>query len=277
MVDEEKPGNSSKRDRGPAEAGKAGKSEQRSDRHSLDRRESDRRKHERREPPTGGGPPPSSKIDLDLLLAVDHKAKDRIKRVAVIAVLLHLLLPLFFLIRSSTVVQEKKAVKKAVMKVLKIIPPPKIPPPPVEKEKKIRVIVPDPTPDEPEPIRDPEPPEIIIPEGVEFVIGIPDGPPAPVGPLTAGLAGTTKPKRVHYIEPTYPEEAKRVNLEGYVLLQITVDERGRVADVVIIQEGPLGMTDSAVEAVWKWRYEPSTLHGKPISLAFTQTIRFKLD
>jgi protein TonB len=229
-------------------------------------------------PPAGDGETPSlRRVDLNLLLAIDTKAPRRIRRVTIIAILFHLLLPLFFLIQSKEVVMEKKTVKKAVMKVLKIIPPPKIPPPPAKKEKKIRVIVPDPTPDEPEPIREPEPPEIIIPEGVEFVIGIPDGPPAPVGALTAGVAGTTQPKRVYYVEPDYPEEAKRVNLEGHVILNVTVDERGNVADVVIVQGGPLGMTEKATEAVWKWKYEPSTLHGRPISLSFTVIVRFTLQ
>jgi TonB family protein len=229
------------------------------------------------QPSAGDKAPPTSKIDLDLLLAVDRQAPNRVKRVIVIAVAAHFLLPLFFLIESKEVVQEKKPVKKAVMKVLRIIHPPKIPPPPTKKEKKVRVIVPDPTPDEPEPIREPEPPEVIIPPGVPVIIGIPDGPPAPVGPLTVGLAGTTKPMRIHYIEPEYPEEAKRVGLEGHVILLVTVGERGSVVDVTLIQGGPLGMTESAVEAVWKWRYEPSTLHGKPISLSFTQIVRFTLE
>jgi TonB family protein len=249
MADKEKTGN-------------AGKSEQRS---------------AGNKPPTGGDARPTSKVDLDLLLAIDANAPKRIKRVIVYALLFHILLPLFFLIQSKEVVQERKEVKKAVMKVLKFIPPPKIPPPPVEKEKKVRVIVPDPTPDEPEPVREPEPPEIIIPPGVEFVIGIPDGPPAPVGALVAGVAGTTPPKCVYRVEPQYPEEAKRVGLEGNVFLNVTVDERGNVADVTVVQGGPLGMTEKAVEAVWKWRYEPSTLHGKPISLQFNVIVRFTLE
>ncbi|UCF80018.1 MAG: energy transducer TonB [Acidobacteriota bacterium] len=228
-------------------------------------------------PAAEGKESPSSKVDLNLLLAIDPKAPNRIKRVTIVAVLFHLLLPLFFLIESKEVVMEKKLVKKAVMKVLRIVPPPKIPPPPAKKEKKVRVIVPDPTPDEPEPIREPEPPEIIIPPGVEVMIGIPDGPPAPVGALVAGMAGTTPPKCVYRVEPDYPDEAKRVGLEGNVFLNVTVDERGNVADVVVVQGGPLGMTEEAVEAVWKWKYEPSTLHGRPISLQFNVIVRFTLQ
>ncbi|UCF80765.1 MAG: energy transducer TonB [Acidobacteriota bacterium] len=228
-------------------------------------------------PQAGDKTSPTSRVDLSLLLAIDPKTPKRIRRVTIVALLFHLLLPLFFLIESKEVVQETKEPIKHVITLIKIIPPPKIPPPPQEKVNKDRRPVPDPTPDEPEPIREPEPPEIIIPPGVDVVIGIPKGPPAPVRPLTAGVAGTTQPMRVHYVEPEYPEEAKRVGLEGNVILNVTVDERGNVADVAVIEGGPLGMTEKAVEAVWKWKYEPSTLHGMPISLSFTAVVWFTLQ
>ena len=54
--------------------------------------------------------------------------------------------------------------------------------------------IPDPTPDEPEPIREPEP-EIIddpIPPDVEILIGTPE-PPPPSGPLLAGVGDVTNP------------------------------------------------------------------------------------
>jgi protein TonB len=228
-------------------------------------------------PTAGNKTSPTPRVDLSLLLAIDPKTPKRIRRVTIVALLFHLLLPLFFLIESKEVVQETKKPIKPVITLIKIIPPPKIPPPPQKKVERDRVPVPDPTPEEPEPIREPEPPEITIPPGVDIVIGIPKGPPAPVGALVVGEAGTTPPKCIRRIEPEYPEEAKRVGLEGHVILNVTVDERGNVADVAIVQGGPLGMTEEAVEAVWKWKYEPSTLHGMPISLSFTVVVRFTLE
>jgi TonB family protein len=109
-----------------------------------------------------------------------------------------------------------------------------------------------------------------------FTIGIPDGPPAPIGPITVGVAGTAPPKRVHYVMPKYPFEAKKVGREGNVFLQVTVDERGNVIDVAVVQGGPLGMTESAVEAVRQWKYEPSTLLGRPIKLSFNVIVQFRL-
>jgi len=219
-----------------------------------------------------------SRIDYNLLLP-DTESTDRARKLVVVAIAVHLILFFVHFPAQKEEIIAQKEPPKPTITVLKIIPPPKVPPPKVQQvEKKIKIAIPDPTPDEPEPIREPEPEEIIpIPEGVIVQIGIPTGPPAPVGPIMGGTAGTTKPIKIRDVEPVYPEAAKRVGLEGVVILQLVIDESGNVSDVKVIQQAPMGMTESAVEAVWKWKYQPSTLHGRPITVWITQTVRFKLE
>jgi periplasmic protein TonB len=223
-------------------------------------------------PPAGDAP---FRSDVDLLLGMDRESPKRVKRIIWGVVAFHILIFFIHFPKAKVEDMSKKEVKRAVIKVLKIIPPPKIPPPEKKEEKKIRVAVPDPTPDEPEPIREPEPDIVYAPPG-EYEIGIPDGPPAPVGPLTAGMSGTTIPRKVSGADPPYPEEAKRVSLQGTVILRIIIDEQGNVVDVGVIQGAPLGMTESAVEGVRKWKYQPSTVHGRPVAVTHTVTVRFEL-
>ena len=39
----------------------------------------------------------------------------------------------------------------------------------------------------------------------------------------------------------------------------------------------MGLTEAAVEAVKQWKYEPSTLDGRPVEVLITVTVRFSLQ
>ena len=79
----------------------------------------------------------------------------------------------------------------------------------LRKPRARKLPVPDPTPDEPEPIREPEP-EIIdtppLPPDMKFLIGVPEAPP-PQGPLLAGVGDVTNPIPIEEskVQPDYPE------------------------------------------------------------------------
>jgi len=174
--------------------------------------------------------------------------------------------------------------KKKVVVVRKYVPPP----PPVQRrqvqQRKItkKVPVPDPTPDEPEPIREPEPeiqPEPLPPD-VDILIGDPE-PPPPSGPLMAGVGDVTNPVRIEetYVQPEYPELARRARLEANVILQAIVHKDGTVGDITVLKcnRPNVGFEDSAVEAVQQWRYQPASQGGKPVDVYFTIVVDFELQ
>jgi TonB family protein len=39
---------------------------------------------------------------------------------------------------------------------------------------------------------------------------------------------------------------------------------------------PLGLSESAVAAVERWRFEPATLHGQPVKVYLSLTVKFNL-
>lgn len=155
------------------------------------------------------------------------------------------------------------------------------PPPPEQKLPKPRerlVPIPDPTPDVPEPIRDPAEvrPEIELP--TDWIIDIPDRPPPsdPVGPVPVG-GDVTKPVKIHHPSPGYTEAARRAGIEGYVLIQAVVDQHGDVVDAKILKGLPLGLDQEALRAVRTWKFEPATLNGKPVDVYFSLNVRFHLN
>jgi len=39
----------------------------------------------------------------------------------------------------------------------------------------------------------------------------------------------------------------------------------------------MGLTEAAIEAVKQWKWEPSTLNGKPVEVIVVVTVNFKLQ
>jgi len=76
--------------------------------------------------------------------------------------------------------------------------------------------------------------------------------------------------------PAYPEVAKAEHIEGPVVVQAVISKDGTVDRVRVI-EGDRLLRDAASEAVRRWRYKPYLLNGKPVEVATTVTVDFKLD
>jgi len=198
-----------------------------------------------------------------------------------IALVLHLV---FFAVHwpsfagSSSEVQKKKN-KIFVVKQVKFKQPPKQQLQHIPKPKMVRVPIPDPTPDQPEPIRQEQPEEDIdyVPDN-SLVLGVPNAPPPPPGPVRFVAGGNiTEPIKVNAPAPKYPEAARQARMTGVVVLECVISKRGNVTSVKVLRGMPLGLTEAAVSAVKKWKFKPSTLNGKPVSVIYVLTVRFTLQ
>jgi TonB family protein len=76
--------------------------------------------------------------------------------------------------------------------------------------------------------------------------------------------------------PAYPESAKISGVEGDVIMDALISKEGTVKRVHVM-EGDSRLRSAAEEAVYKWRYRPYVLHGKPVEVATTVTVNFNLD
>jgi TonB family protein len=68
----------------------------------------------------------------------------------------------------------------------------------------------------------------------------------------------------HCVAPQMPDMARQVRIEGQVLVDILVDEKGKVACAKVIVGHPL-LTGSALEAAKDWTFRQRKQSGKPVS------------
>ena len=153
--------------------------------------------------------------------------------------------------------------------------------PPPQQRRALRIPVPDPTPDDPEPIlRELDTmPELALPELIDDVFSIPDAPgPMRVDgqvPLEVGGA-VLAPVKIHAPVPPYTQEARLAHVEGVVLLRAVIDSRGQIAAVEVLKGLPSGLTESATATVREWRFEPARRAGEPVPVYYLLTISFRV-
>jgi TonB family protein len=84
--------------------------------------------------------------------------------------------------------------------------------------------------------------------------------------------------RVKSIELTYPADALRKNVEGWVELSFEVTVEGKTAQIKVLNASPAGMFDSAAtKAISRVRYKPMMQGGKPIAVSTKLRIAFRLS
>jgi periplasmic protein TonB len=84
-----------------------------------------------------------------------------------------------------------------------------------------------------------------------------------------------EPKKIVDVPVVYPEIARQARVEGLVLIEATIDERGFVVGARVLRSVPL-LDAAALAAVKQWRYTPTLLNGAPIPVLMTITFNFKL-
>ena len=84
------------------------------------------------------------------------------------------------------------------------------------------------------------------------------------------------PRKIANVEPVYPNVARAARIQGVVILEATIDARGRVVDVRVLRSVP-ALDEAAIEAVRRWIYTPTLLNGVPVPIVMTVTVNFKLQ
>jgi TonB family protein len=102
-------------------------------------------------------------------------------------------------------------------------------------------------------------------------------PQPPAGePYRVG-GGISAPQKLSGASPVYTELARRSRVTGTVILEAIIDEQGNVTNVRVLKGLPMGLDQSAVEAVQTWKFKPAMLEGKPVKVYYTLTVNFQVD
>lgn len=85
------------------------------------------------------------------------------------------------------------------------------------------------------------------------------------------------PKAIGLIEPIYPEEAKRRNIEGTLKLMLKIDDLGRVQSAEVVEATPPGVFDEAALAAFRGaHFRPAMKDGRPVRYQAYFRVEFKL-
>ncbi len=92
------------------------------------------------------------------------------------------------------------------------------------------------------------------------------------------LMGNQNVRPFRQFDPAYPQDALRNGIEGYVTLAFTVNAKGRVYDIQIIDSKPKRVFDkAAIRAIKLWQFKPAISNGIAIDARAEQTISFSLE
>jgi protein TonB len=169
------------------------------------------------------------------------------------------------------------------------------------KEQPIVIPIPDPTPDDPEPLRRTETLEVqpVVDEmSADLSLGDINAPvngrggtgtgdsytgpgagseaPGP-GLRNMGDAGVVDPVLLVKTTPTYTNEAIKAKVQGVVVLQAVIRKNGRVDQPSVLRGLGYGLEQQAIkEIVTNWRFRPATYEGAPVDLLATIEVTFSL-
>jgi protein TonB len=88
--------------------------------------------------------------------------------------------------------------------------------------------------------------------------------------------GVSSPSLIFKVEPEYSEEARKAKYQGTVLLYVEVDPSGRATNIKVARSLGLGLDEKAIEAVRKWKFKPGYKDGRPVTVAATIEVNFRL-
>ena len=102
-------------------------------------------------------------------------------------------------------------------------------------------------------------------------------PPPPEGPRVKFIPYDDPPIPLKPIRPRYPEIAQEAGIEGTVVVQVFVDEKGRVKDTVILKGIPnTGLDEAATEAIRKVRFRPAKQRERAVGVWISIPVNFRL-
>jgi len=102
-------------------------------------------------------------------------------------------------------------------------------------------------------------------------------PPPPEGPRVKFIPYDDPPVPLRPIKPKYPEIAQEAGIEGTVVVQVFVDERGRVEETVILKGIPnTGLDEAATQAIRLVRFKPARQRERAVGVWISIPVNFRL-
>jgi periplasmic protein TonB len=104
----------------------------------------------------------------------------------------------------------------------------------------------------------------------------PPPPPKAATPKRIRVGGNVEQaKLIFNPSPEYPPLAKMARIQGTVRLEAIISKDGTIQDLKVLSGHPL-LVKSAIDAVSRWRYQPTLLNGDPVEVVTEIDVNFTL-
>lgn len=100
-------------------------------------------------------------------------------------------------------------------------------------------------------------------------------PPTPRPILKPVSGGVLNGSAINLPSPIYPEHARRMRSSGTVIVEVVIDETGKVIAAKALS-GPNMLTDAAVTAALRAKFSPTKLSGQPVKVSGVINYKFSL-
>ena len=118
--------------------------------------------------------------------------------------------------------------------------------------------------------------QIITPRQVTIIDDPPPVPePTPAAPKVVKVSRVLNSEALILPRPPYPPIAKQIRLQGTVVIQVLIDESGKVLSAKAISGHPILVGDSQ-RAAMQARFSPTTVNGQPVKVSGVITYNFVL-
>ena len=110
------------------------------------------------------------------------------------------------------------------------------------------------------------------------VVELESEPPPSPGPrpiLKAVSGGVLNGMALTLPAPAYPDTAKRMRIAGTVIVDVVIDEDGKVISAEA-SSGPVTLREAAVQAARRARFSPTKLSGQPVKVSGVINYKFAL-
>lgn len=100
----------------------------------------------------------------------------------------------------------------------------------------------------------------------------------PRGAVSAdGCMNPLRGAKVKDVTPVYPQMAKIAHIQGAVATEAVINKNGALQNLRIVStDNPL-LSQSALDAVKQWRYQPATCNGQPVEMETVIEVRYWLQ
>jgi len=88
-------------------------------------------------------------------------------------------------------------------------------------------------------------------------------------------AGLSAPTATRKVDPAYPLQLMRENVEGTVIVYAVIHANGSVGSVRILRGIDDRIDPFASQAISQWRFRPATKNGAPVDVEATFLIPFR--